>query len=63
MSELSTMTDDPSESNTTCSEDTTLEESMWHILSFQIMQKKKGLFLVWPLRGIFLELQLGLIEF
>ena len=28
-SELSTMTDDPSYSNTTCSEYSTLEESMW----------------------------------
>ena len=61
--QLSTITDDPSESNPTCSEDYTLEESMCHILSFKIMQKIKGLFLMWPLRGFYIALQLSLLEF
>ena len=57
------MTDDPSESSPTFYEDSTLEESMWHILSFDIAHKTKGLFLVWPLGGLFLTLQLSLHEF
>ena len=61
--ELSTITYDPSESNPTCSEFSSLEESMWHILSFEIVQKIKGLFLVWPLKSLFLALQLILLEF
>ena len=44
------MTVDPSESNKINSEDSTLEESMC-------------LFLVWPLGGLFLALQLVLIDF
>ena len=57
------MTVDPPESNTIYSEDFTLEESMWHILYFEIVHKIKGLFLVWTLGGFFLAFQLGLIEF
>ena len=57
------MTVDPSESNITCSEDYTLEESMCHILSFDIFQKTKGLFLVWTLGGFILVFRLGLLEF
>ena len=44
LAELSTMTYYPSESNTTRSEYSNLEESIWHILSSEIVQKKKGLF-------------------
>ena len=44
--ELSTITDDLSESNPFFSEDSTLDDIMWHILSFEIVQKTKGLFLV-----------------
>ena len=36
---------------------------MWHILSFEIVQKKKGLFLVWPLGELFFAFQLSLICF
>ena len=36
------MTDDPSESNPTCYEDSTLEDSMWRSPSFEIVQKTKG---------------------
>ena len=36
---------------------------MWNILSFEIVQNTKGLFLVRPLGGFFLAFQLGLIEF
>ena len=36
---------------------------MWHIISFEIVYKIKGMFLVWPLGGFFLDFQLGLIEF
>ena len=50
------MNDDPTESNTTSSEDSTVEESMWHILL------QKGIFLVRPLGGFFLDFQLGLLE-
>ena len=57
------MNDYPLESNTTCSEYSTLEESIWHKISFEIVQKIKGPFSVWPLGGIFLDFQLGLIEF
>ena len=49
--------------NPTCSEDFTLEESMCHIISFEILKNTMGLFLVWPLRGFFLAFQLGLLEF
>ena len=38
-------------------------KSMWHILSFTILQTTKGLFLVWHLGGFFIVFQLGLIEF
>ena len=55
------MTDDPSQSNPTCSQDSTLEESMWHILSFEKIQKK-GSILVWPLGGFLLAFQPGLLE-
>ena len=41
-SELSTITVDPPESNTTGSGDLTTEESMWHSLYFEILQNKKG---------------------
>ena len=54
---------DPSESNPTCYEDSTLEESMWHTLSFDIVHIKKGMFLVWPLGGFFIASQLGLLYF
>ena len=57
------MTDDPSESNPTYSEDSTLKESMWHTPSFEIVQKTMGLFLVWHLGGFFLAFQMGLLEF
>ena len=63
LAELSTITVDPSESNPTCYEDSTIEESMCNILSFGILQKIKGLFLVWPLGGLFLASHLGLLEF
>ena len=43
--------------------DSTLQESMWHILSFEIVRKTKGVFLVWPLGVLFLAFQLGLFEF
>ena len=43
-SEFSTMTDDPSDSNPTCSEYSTHEESLYHILSFEIVQKKGSIF-------------------
>ena len=56
------MTDDPSESNKTCSEDFNLEESMSHILFFEIAHKTKGIFLVWNLGGFFIDFQLRLIE-
>ena len=55
------MNDDPSESNPTCSEDSTLEDNMWNILSFVILHLKKGPFLVWPLGGFFFAFQLDLI--
>ena len=44
--ELSTMTDDPSDSNPTCSENYHLEDSMWHILYYEIVQKKMICFCV-----------------
>ena len=62
-SELSTITVDPPESNTTGSGDLTTEESMWHSLYFEILQNKKGVFLVWPLGGFLPALQLSLLEF
>ena len=62
MEELSTMNVDTSESNPTCSEYSTIEESMWNILPFEILQKTKGLFLVWTFGGFFIALQLGLLE-
>ena len=43
--------------------DSTLQESMWHILSFEIVRKTKGVFLVWPLGVLFLAFQLSLFEF
>ena len=55
------MTDDPSESNPTFSEDSTIEESMWNILYFEIGHKTKGLILVWPLGGFFIAFQLRLL--
>ena len=61
--DLSTINDDPSESNSTYSEDPTLEDSMWYILSFEIVQKRKGIFLVRPLGVFFLALHIGLLEF
>ena len=42
--DLSTMTDDPSESNPKFSEDYALEESIWHTPSFEIVQKKGSIF-------------------
>ena len=36
---------------------------MWHIPSFEIVHKTKGLFLVWPLGGPFLAFKLRLLEF
>ena len=57
------MTDDSSESKPNCSEDYTLEESMWHTLVFEIAHKKKGIFLVWPLGGFVLSFQLCLLKF
>ena len=63
LEELSTMAVEPSESNPTCSEYSTLEDSMWHILSFEIVQKTKALFLVWTLGGLYLAFQLILLEF
>ena len=38
------MADNPSESNLTCSEDSTLDESIWHTTSFKIVQKKRVYF-------------------
>ena len=40
------MTVQPSESNTTSYEYSTLEDSMWHILPFEIVQKKGSVFVV-----------------
>ena len=57
------MTYDPYELNTTFSEYSTHEESTWHVLTFEMLHKIKGLFLVWPLGGFFIAFQLGLIEF
>ena len=57
------MTYETSDPNPTCSEDSTLEESMWYILSFEIVKKTKGLFLVWPLGGLFITFQPSLLEF
>ena len=56
------MTVDPLESNTNCSWYSSHGESMWNILHFEIAQKK-SMFLMWPLGGLFLALQLGLLEF
>ena len=53
--ELSTMTVDPSKPNPILSEDSTLEESMWHILSFEILQYKKVLLLVWNFAGLVID--------
>ena len=38
--DLSNMTVDPSDSNSTCSEDSNHEEIMWHIQSFEKIQKE-----------------------
>ena len=62
LTELSYITVDPSELNPTFSEDSTLEDSMWNIISFGIVKNTKSLFLVWPLGDLFLALQLGLLE-
>ena len=61
LEELSTTTFEPSESNPTCSKDSTLEESMWNILLFEKFQNTKGIFLVWPLGGFFLAFKLSLL--
>ena len=58
LEELSTITDDPLESNKTFSKYSTPEEIIWNTLSFEIAQKTKSLFLVWPLGGLFLAFQL-----
>ena len=63
LTELSTMNFDTSESNKNCSENSTIEEIMWYILSFEIMQNTKGLFLVWPLGEFFIAFKLGFLEF
>ena len=63
LAEFSNMTFKTSYSNQTCSEYSTLEEIMWHILSFEIVHKTKVLFLVWRLGGGFPAFQLGLLEF
>ena len=63
LAEWWTMTVDPSESNITCCKNYTIEEIMWNIQSFEKFHKKKGMFLVWSLGGLFLAFQLGLIEF
>ena len=63
LEELSTMIVDPSESNPTFSEYYTLEESMWHIISFEILYNTKGLFLLWTLGGLFIAFQMGLLYF
>ena len=44
LEELSTMTVDSSESNPKISEDSNLGDSMWHILSFEIVRKSKFMF-------------------
>ena len=54
---VSTITVEPLESNTTCSGYSNIEDSMWHILSFEIVSNTKGLFLVWPLGGFFFFFQ------
>ena len=46
ISELSTITVDTSESNPMFSENLTLEEILFHILYFDIVLYKKGVFLV-----------------
>ena len=51
ISELSTITVDTSESNPMFSENLTLEEILFHILYFDIVLYKKGVFLVWLLGG------------
>ena len=63
LAELSTMTDEPIDSDSNLSDNSTLKESIWHTLSFEIVQKIKGIFLVWPLRGFNIDFRLGLIEF
>ena len=60
--ELLIINDDPSDSNPNCSEDSTLEESMWHTRSFENLNKM-GLFLVWYLGGFFIALHLILLGF
>ena len=57
------MTVDPSDTNPTGSEDSTLEDIMWQIQYFEILQKTKGLFLVWTLGLFFLALQMSFLEF
>ena len=61
--ELSTITVDLLEYDKTCYDYYTLEETMWNILSFEIIQKTKGLFLVWTLGGFLLAFQMSLLEF
>ena len=56
------MTVDPSELNQTCSDDSTLEVSMLHILSFENVHKNKGVLLMRNLGGFFIAFHLGLIE-
>ena len=36
---------------------------MWDILYFEIVHKTKGVFLVWPLGGLYLAFQLSILEF
>ena len=47
LEELSTMNDDPSESNTTCSIYPTFEEIMCYILFFKMVERTKVKFLLW----------------
>ena len=48
------MTDEPSESNPTCSDDSALKESMWHIISSENFQKKRVYFWCGPWEASFL---------
>ena len=52
LEELSTMDVEPSELNNTCSRDSTCEDSMWHIISFEIAHKIQGLFFGMAFGGI-----------
>ena len=57
------MTVEPSESNPICYEYSTLDNIIWHILSFEKNQYTKVMVLVWLLGGLFIAFQLGFSDF